>query len=272
LIAGAGTLALAGGVLVGIAPGAHAAPLDQTVVSCTGNVTVASLNPALGSGDAKYTKAALKGSDGTVHSSLTGAEDLGPAPTDATTCAVDAGISTENAATNAGTKDNPYDNQSNGHSTLTLQKESGTAGGSASCNRDTTNPISIDYPQSYPLNGKIVWKFNELDAKLHQIQIQQYVRLGSDAADPDVTHITITGIVIKGPGVGGQVDSTAAFGAAFNPKKNLGLLDCVANSTTTPAWDGSASLGQLIIQAADGPDAGTTPDPWLITIPGGAAS
>lgn len=262
-------LAVAGGVVAGglavAAPAANATPLAQTLVNCgTGGVVVSSLNPTLGSGDAKYVKTAIKRSDGTVHASLTGAEDLGPAPADATSCAVDAGIRTNNTATDVGTKLNPYDNQTNGQATLTmagaLAKQSGAIAGSASCNR--ADPSLVDtYPRAYPLNGKIVWKFDQLDAASHQIQIQQYVRLGTDPLDTDPTHITVSGIVIKGPGVGGQVDATLAFGASFSTK-NVNLLDCVANPAAK-----NASLAQLIIKAADGTDAGTGLDPWLITIP-----
>ena len=269
LLAGAGVLALAGGTLVAAAPVAHAdVTLGQNLIGCSGQVTISSLNPTLGSGDAHYVKTALKRSDGSVHSSLTGAEDLGPAPTDATTCLVDSGITTNNTSTDVGTKTNPYDNQTNGQGLLnmtsgpfaTSAKVSGAIAGSASCNRVDPG-LTVDYPQSYPLNGKVIWKFGQADAAAKQIQMQQFVRLGTDPADSDVTHITITGIVIKGPGVGGTANAVAAFGASFSTK-NVGLLDCVANPAA-----GTASLAQLIIQAADGSDADGVADNWVVSIP-----
>jgi len=277
LIAGVGSLALVAGGMAIAAPAASAA--DQTLVNCgTGTRIVALLNPTLGSSDAKYVKAAVKRNDsvnsGKYHLSLTGAEDLGPSTVDATSCSVNAGIRTDNAATNAGTKLNPFDNQTNGQATLSMTSNTpfvpaivGSTAGSATCNRSDP-AVNGDYPQSYPLQGKLIFKFSQADAAAKQIQLQAYTRLGSDPADPDVTHITVRGTVIKGPGVGGDVTSTFGFGAAFDTKKNLNLLDCVNdNSNINDPRDGNASLATLIISPADGSDVGTTVDPFLVSIP-----
>jgi hypothetical protein len=278
LIGGASALVLAGSMMAVAAPAASA-DLDlvtagNQIVSCTNTWLFASLNPTLGSSDAKYTKAAVKRNDGTVnHLSLTGQEDLGNSTSDATSCAVDTGIRTNDPGTNSASgKENPYDNQTNGQSPLTttsgpsaaLAKISGTTAGTATCNRADPG-INGDYPQAYPLNGKLIYKYGQNDALAKQIQNQFYVRLGSDPADTDITHITVTGIVIKGPGVGGTVGGTLAFGASYAPTKNLNLLDCTADGT--PPAAGNASLASLIIQAADGTDAGATVDPLTVTIP-----
>jgi hypothetical protein len=266
LIAGAGALAVAGGMMVVAAPASGAA---QNLLTCTGTSIFASLNPTLGSSDAKYVKVATKRTTTANHVSLTGAEDFGPAVPDATSCAVDAGIRTNNTATNSASgKDNPFDNQTNGQATMSMTigplvasaKIVGTAAGSASCNRDDVS-LNTDYPVAYPLQGKLIFKYGQQDAAAKQIQNQLYVRLGTDPADTDITHITVRGIAIKGPGVGGDVTSTFGFGAAYSTK-NLNLLDCTA---TTAA--GNASLAALIITPADGSDVGTTVDPLVISIP-----
>ena len=274
LLAGASTLAIAGGMMAAVAPAAHAA---TTLMTCSGTSLIATLNPTLGSSDAKYVKAASKRNDGSVnHLSLTGSQDLGPSTTDSTSCALNAGITTTNAATDAGVKLNPYDNQTadgsepNGYSTLTMgsiasaAKIAGVTGGSASCNRADPGLVTT-FPRAYPLNGKLVYKFLELTPTAVQIQAQAYIRLGTDPIDTDITHITVRGIVIKGPGVGGDVSGTLAFGAAFAPTKNINLLDCTADGT--PPAAGNASLGSLIITAADGSDAGVLVDDLTVSIP-----
>ena len=274
LLAGASTLAIAGGMMAVVAPAATAA---TTLMTCSGTRLIATLNPTLGSSDAKYTKAASKRNDGNVnHLSLTGGQDLGPSVSDNTSCAVASGISTTNTATDVGTKLNPYDNQTsdgsepNGYSTLTMgaitsaAKIAGVTGGSASCNRADPGLVTT-YPRAYPLNGKLVYKFLELTPTAVQIQAQAYIRLGTDPIDTDITHITVRGIVIKGPGVGGDVSGTLAFGAAFAPTKNINLLDCTADGT--PPAAGNASLGSLIISPADGSDPGVLVDDLTVSIP-----
>ena len=275
LLAGASTLAIAGGMMAVVAPAATAA---TTLMTCTGTRLIATLNPTLGSSDAKYTKAASKRNDGSInHLSLTGGEDLGPSVTDATSCALNSGITTTDAATNSlSLKDNPYDNQTadgsepTGYSTLTMGsiasagKIAGVTGGSASCNRADPGLVTT-FPRAYPLNGKLIYKFLELTPAAVQIQAQAYIRLGTDPIDTDITHITVRGIVIKGPGVGGDVSGTLAFGAAFSPTKNVNLLDCTADGT--PPAAGNASLGSLIISPADGSDPGVLVDDLTVSIP-----
>jgi len=253
---------------------------DTQIVRCTGAVIISTLNPTLQSGDARYLKAASKRNDGTVnHLSLTGQEDFGNSTTDNNSCAIDSGIRTENNATDSlSGKDNPFDNQTfdgsdpGGFATLDVGqvgtgaltgtgKTSGVFSGSASCNR--SDPGLVDtYPTAYPINGKLINKFQQLNAVGAQYQIQSYIRLGTDPGDADPTHITVTGTVIKGPGVGGTVSAVFAFGASYAPTKNINLGDCIANPSLQ-----NASLGSLIISAADGTDAGATVDPLDITIP-----
>jgi len=211
---------------------------DTTLVSCTGITSLAKLNPTIKSGDAKYIKAASSGTTGS--------------------CTVDAGI-----RNNQTTQDPKYvlDDQAGGHSTLSVQKGTGTLSGSVSCN--STDPSLItDYPASYPLQGKLIYKFNELDAALKQIQMQAYVRGGRDNADPNPTNFTIKGIVIKGPGVGGDLTTTLSFFPNLADTHNVNFLDCVANPATR-----NGSLASLFILPSDGSDAGTAVDPLAVTIP-----
>jgi hypothetical protein len=250
------------------------------IVRCTGGVNFTSLNPTLQSGDARYLKAASKRNDGTVnHLSLTGQEDFGNSTTDNNTCAIDAGIRTENNLTDSlSGKDNPFDNQTfdgsdpGGFSTLDVGqvgtgaltgtgKTSGVFSGSASCNRSDPGLVT-DYPRGYPINGKLIYKFQQLTATGAQYQIQAFIRLGTSDIDTDPTHITVQGTVIKGPGIGGAVGATFAFGASYAPTKNINLGDCIAN----PSLE-NASLASLIISAADGEDADALVDAFTVTIP-----
>jgi hypothetical protein len=259
-------IALAGGLVAGalaVSGGTQDADAAQSLVACAGGVNIGSANPTVKAGDAEYAKVSVKKSDGTKFDFLVAA----PIPIDATTCIVDAGIRTNQAG-----QDVKYvlDNQSGGHTTLTMDgalgKLSGSLTGSISCNNvDLT--LDTDYPTAYPLQGKLVYKFDELDAASKQIQIQAYVRLGGDTlgGPPDhvasPTHITIDGTVIKGPGVSGDVSAHLAFSATTSTK-NVNVLDCVADPSTD-----TASLGELWTQASDGDDAGTTVDNFEITIP-----
>ena len=117
------------------------------------------------------------------------------------------------ATNSASGKDNPFDNQSNGQAFLTMGGPPtaftpnivASISGSASCNRSDVT-LATDYPNAYPLQGKMIFKYQQSDAALKQIQNQIYVRLGTDPLDVDITHITLRGIAIKGPGVGGDVE------------------------------------------------------------------
>lgn len=260
LIAGASTLAIAGGMMAAVAPAANAA---TTLLSCTGIVGIGTANPTLKSGNAAYTKVALKDSDGTKTDVLSGA-----IPADATTCSVDAGI-----RTNQGGQDIKYtlDDQTNGAASLTtsgpIAKGGTTTVGSTTCN--SADPaLTTTFPTAYPLQGKLQYKFDQLDALAHNIQLQAYVRTGVDPLDPTFGHITVKGIVIKGPGVGGDVKAVFAFGATTSVK-NVNLLDCVANPSATTLANpaGVASLAELDLTQADGSDAGTGVDPLTVSLP-----
>jgi hypothetical protein len=231
----AAVVSLAG---AGIGLAASSSGADITLVSCTGSTAVAKLNPTLKSGDAKYIKASSSGTTGS--------------------CTVDAGIRTERS-----TQDVKYvlDNQSNGNASLTIASNKGSLSGSVSCN--STDPsLLTDYPASYPLQGKLTLKFNELDAKLKQLTIATYVRGGRDPLDTNPANFTIEGIVTKGVGVGGDVAATFTFFPDFSSTKNLNFGDCLANPATQ-----NASLAQLLILPGDGSDADTVADPLTVTIP-----
>ncbi len=256
------TAALVGGGLVAFAPAPAGAA--QSLLTCQGLSAIGSLNPTLKSNDAAYAKVALKDSDGTKTEYLS----LAPIPADSTTCLVDAGI-----RTNQGGQDVKYtlDDQSNGAAALTRTggaapdgKNVGSTFGSTTCNSTDTVNVDNTYPQSYPLQGKTIWKFEQLTTLGAQIQIQQYVRTGRDIADTNAQHITVKGIVIKGPGLGGDVSAVLNF-YPTSSVKNTNALECVDADVTDDALE--ASLAELTVQQADGSDVGTAVDDWLISIP-----
>lgn len=232
----------------------------KTLLSCTGTSLVATVNPAMSSQSSKYTKVSGKGAvAGASSESGTNAA----IPADATQCVVDAGIRNGNPSTNAGTKLNPYDDQTAGQGTsgapLTASKLTLTLDGSASC--QTTGAAVTSYPQGYPLQGKAQMTFSQLGSTGKALASQQYVRLGRDGADPDASHYTVTGIVIKGVGAGGTVGATIRMVPTADAKKNLNVGDC-SNG------DVAASIGQVGISLADGSDQDAAADPWTVTITG----
>ncbi len=256
------TAALVGGGLVAFAPAPAGAA--QSLLTCSGLSAIASLNPTIKSNDAAYVKTALKDSDGTKLEYLTNA----PIPADTTSCLVDSGI-----RTNQGGQDVKYilDDQTNGNGGLTRTgnaapdgKNVGTTTGSATCNSSDVVNVDSAYPQGYPLQGKLIWKFEQLTALGAQIQIQQYLRTGRDLADPNAQHITVKGIVIKGPGIGGDVNAVLNF-FPTNSVKNLDPLECVDANVSDDALE--ASLAELTITQADGSDGDAFVDNWVISIP-----
>ena len=153
------------------------------------------------------------------------------------------------------------DDQSNGAPTLTtsgpLAKTVMTFTGSGSCRTDVPQ---TSFPAVYPLQGKAIIKFDQLTATLTNIQLQAYVRLQADAADPE-DDIAIRGIVIKGPGLGGQVRGTFALFPTNSPK-NINVVDCIA---AVPA--GNAVTVEMKLSQSDGSDVGTGIDPLEVVIP-----
>ena len=242
--------------------GAEAAGAETVLVSCTGIHSIITLSPTTGSGDARYTKWTTKDSDGTKLN-LFG----NPIPADTQSCAVDAGI-----RTNQPTQDAKYllDDQTNGVSTLTTSgvtaKSVMGVAGSGTC-RSSDPLLNTAYPASYPLQGKVVTKFDQNYAPtptgaLVPIQMQSYIRLGSDPLDPD-GDVTVTGIVMKGPGVGGTVKATVAI-FPTNSVKNLNPGDCIAASGSS---SGNAAIAEMSLAQSDGSDPGSVIDPWVVSIP-----
>ena len=228
VLAGASSLAIAGSMVAGFAA-APAGAAVSTVLTCTGMTQTAKLNPHLTSNTPRYVKAGASGINGS--------------------CAVDAGISTENPATDS-TKANPYDNQTNGHSTLTVLSNKVKVAGSTSCN--TADPAIVAanvYPNSYPLNGKQTIKFNELNEKFKNIQLQAFLYLTGDVNNP--TAVTAEGVVTKGPGVGGNVTEPFTFGPAVGDTKSVHFVDCL-DTVAGPGGieDGYADLVALDISQA----------------------
>jgi len=235
-IAAGGAVAMSAIGMVGASP----AGASQTLLACTASVQTVTVNPPIGSGIGKYYKSAGKAGAGGV-------------------CLVDGGISTNNAGTNS-TKPNPYDDQTNGHSSLTVVSSTSITEGVITCN--TADPAhSLVYPNVYPGVGMVTTKFAELDAAGKNLQLQAFIRLGKDPADPVATNFEVKGFVIKGVGVGGEVHAVVNLAPASSPK-NLNLLDCLANPAV-----GNASLAALTSTPADGSDADTAVDAWTVTLP-----
>jgi hypothetical protein len=236
----------------------------HNLLSCTGTSLVATVNPALGSRNARYTK--LAGKAAVAGASLEYGTNA-PVPADATSCTVDTGIRNDNADTNSGTKLNPYDNQTAGQSPLTTAapgKISLSLDGSASCQTVAQASAITSYPQAYPLQGKVALTFGQTSAG-KPLTSQQYVRLDHNAVDPDPNHYAVTGIVIKGVGVGGTVSGTVRLFPTADPKKNLNVDECNNPDVNTSAL--TASIGQVSVSLADGPDQDATVDPWTVSIP-----
>lgn len=258
------------GTVAGVALAAFAAvpaAADQQLLACAGMSGIASLNPTLGSNGPRYMKSSTKGSDGTKTEFLS----LAPIPADNLTCLVDAGIRTNNTVIDNGTGKYTLDDQTGGNAVLTSSptgtpfpaKGSGSMAGAFTCNGSDTS-LALEYPNSYPQQGKTTWKFNQADGAGKQIQLQQYIRMGIDLADTEAFHVTVRGIVIKGPGLGGDVRATLRL-FPTSSTKNLNVLECtdtnVANDST------EASIAELSITQADGSDGDTAVDPWTVSIP-----
>jgi hypothetical protein len=269
-------------VSVGLAaPGAEA-DLEagiggNQIVKCTGTEMYSGLNPTIKDGNAtdhfaRYVKASAKplltGHTKTYFGGV-------PLPNDATNCSIDAGIRANQAA-----QDVKYllDDQTNGQTGLTLLKLSGSFVGSTQCDSSVGEIAGVnDYPTAYPLQGKLALTFNQLTAALKNIQMQGYVRIYSDAdidgdgleeggADTD-SAFHVTGTVIKGPGVGGEL--TTAF--TFLPTDSTKNINVVAGCTD--GVSGNAAGAELYIAPADSNvDVDGTPQPLLVTISGDDAN
>lgn len=241
--------ALAGGIAVtafAIAAPSADADLNATaggnqIVECAGGEYIAGLNPSIKDGNAvdghvaRYTKASVK-------MSLGDKTFLGgiPVPADATVCSIDAGIRTEQAY-----QDVKYllDNQTNGQNNLTLQKVSGSLLGSTQCVSSAPQTGQNAYPTAYPLQGKLAYTFNQLDAKGKFIALQAYVRTYSDTDDPGV--FLVTGTVIKGIGVGGRATTAFTFLPTDSTKNNNTVAGC------TDGTPGNAIGAELYVTGAD---------------------
>lgn len=238
-------------------------PSPNLLLSCTGTRQIATFNPTLGSSSAKYVKGAAKDSIGDK-TELGG----GTVPADATACVAGTGIRNHDPATDVGTKINPFDNQTNGATNLTttggLAKTMLTLAGSASCQTEPQGTVNNAFPRAYPLQGKLTMKFDQLDAKGKQIQLQAYVRLSHDIADPDGTHWQMEGTVIKGPGLGGDLSATVRLQPTTSTK-NLNPLECTDADVTDDS--NNASIAEVAITPADGSDQDIAVDPLTVSIP-----
>ena len=259
----------AGGVAVGVLALATPAGADlnptkdgNQIVACANGVTIGTFNPTIKASSAKYIKAAFKSSDGTKTAFLSGA----PVPDDGLVCLVDAGIRTDQP-----TQDPKYvlDNQDNGNPALTVTgasltiegSQSMVMTGSSSCDfiNVDANTAGYTYPSAYPMQGKATWKFEQTFATGVQIQLQQYLRFDYEAAEANPSLVSIAGIVIKGPGLGG---TTSAYVDLYptSSVKNIAVADCVLGN---PA----SAVAEVSMQNADGLDADLLVDTWDVSIP-----
>jgi hypothetical protein len=253
-------------VSVGLAAPSAEADLDGArggiqVISCSGTELIATLNPTIKDGTAvdghvaRYVKASAKRSDGTK-------DFIGnDIPADATTCSVDAGIRTDQAV--QGVKYILDTTAGVGNSTLTLVKLSAALTGSTQCAAAQAGPLN-DYPDGYPLQGKLAFTFAELNLG-KAVQLQAYVRTYSDDDDPGVFHVT--GTAIKGPGVGGHF--TTAFN--FLPTDSTKNINVVAGCSDATA--GNAAGAELWITGANSAvDASAGTVPATVTLGGDDAN
>ena len=240
----------------------------HVLLSCSGTRQIGTLNPTMGSNSAKYVKGGFKDSIGDKTEFFTAST----VPADATTCAVDPGISTTNPSSDS-TKPNPYDNQTNGAATLTTTgltaKTTFVLDGSATCQTAPQGTVNNDYSQAYPLRGQLTVKFDQLSAPTPsgatpQIALGASVRLGKDSADPDPTHYALLGLVTKGPGAGGEIHGTVRL-VPTTSVKNVNPGECSDPDVTDDS--NNASLAEMALTLADGADQNTAVDPWVVTIP-----
>ncbi len=221
------------------------------IMTCTGSNTIASLNPTVKDGtQALYAKVTMKKSDGTKTFFSV------PIPVDATTCTVDAGI-----ATTQGAQDVKYlyDNQTSGQTTLTLASAAGALIGSNACDAAAIGSFA-DYPYGYPINGKITYKYNQVDAALKQLSTQIYQR---SYADPDEANPAIqysVGIVIKGVAVGSHMTNTTTF-LPTDSTKNINFT-----SGCSDAVPNNAAIAEVWAFQTDGVDADALDDKMMFTL------
>lgn len=233
-----------GGVVVASPETAHA----RTLVSCSGMNSIVTFNPTLKSQDARWVNADMRRSDGTK-SFWFGS----PIAADNQTCFVDGGIRINNFF-----QDSRYrlDDQTNGNAVLTAQLGVGRLIGSDTC--DISGNADASFPTAYPLQGQIVWRFNQLDASLRPIESRQYIRLDKDPS-AGAGFYSVRGIAIRGPGLGGDVTAEVSL-LPTNHASNVNFADCVSGGP-------SASLREQVLQQADSLDADNIPDTWDISIP-----
>ncbi len=241
------------------------------LVSCTGMTTITKLNPAITDGaTAAYTKGNIKASDGTKVDLLGN-----PVPADATSCDIDLGIRTDQPGQSV---KYTLDTQAT-TSPLTVTggsglyaakgKFAGHFSGSSSCVTANNTYTTDGSNGAYPLQGKLIFKFQQADMKGKQAQMQQYFRAGAfdNPLNPAEQRLTVTGMVIKGPGIGGDVSATISF-FPTNFKKNTDPFACVGlDDPAVPT-----ALSELIItQSPNGTDGSGNPtgpvDPWKVSIP-----
>jgi len=228
---------VSGMALGGIALGnvMSTAGATTTLMTCSLKDSVASLNPPLVSGTAKYFKAAAK-------------EDAVTPGSGTDVCTVDAGIRTDNTATDNAGKDNPFDNQSFGQSPLHVIKQASSSAGVQSCSSQDANFNNQLYPHTYPVNGKETLQYNEVNpTTLAHLSTQFYFRLKAPDPVNSPTLVNLHGIVIKGVGIGGDADTSFNYSPQSGDTKSQNLLDCVAATGTTAS---NAALFKLHITPA----------------------
>jgi hypothetical protein len=225
VLAGAGALAMAGGLVGVAAPAAHASVVltpvvinttsgPQTVGSCQNSVQLVKLStPVKGQGLGDQTRDNVKAA--------------GALAKDQSTKLVVNGGGTCSGVTPHGDKHIPFPtNDSQGESNLTPKAAAVSLLGNASCAQDapaSPGPATFDKENdatannAYPLQGKITWTFNETYNNLttglpspYKMQADvTVIGFSTNPATPDV--INIGGTVLTGVNAGAKVSGSVWF-------------------------------------------------------------
>jgi hypothetical protein len=236
LLAGAGSLALAGSMIGVAAPAAHAQP--TVIGNCAGQVLLATFYNSAGSAISLTDQTQL---------SVTVKTKLLKSKVTKTAIAGDC-----SSASRPGDAINPAGGLV---SPLTPKAVAGKLIGNAGC---ATGPaaIAVDATAAaqWPLSGKVTFTMTQLNslAKPWQIQLQLGV-LGFDTVVPDA--INLTGLVLKGAAVGADVGGQIWFNPAVLAPVGTGHLDSgydVDLASAVGCQDGTPNNASIVQVLAGG--------------------
>jgi hypothetical protein len=234
LLAGAGSLALAGSLIGVAAPAAHAQP--TVIGNCAGQLLLGTF----------FNSAALPVSLGDQTAiSITAKTKLLKDKVTKTAIAGDC-----SSATRPGQAENPAGGLV---SPLTPKAVAGKLVGNAGCATGAGIPVDATAAAAWPLNGKVTWTMTQLNALAKPWQIQADIAtLGFDPLQQDV--LNVGGIVLKGAAVGATVTGSFWFtpvALAVLPSNgfmNSGYdLDLASAAGCADATPGNAAINQVLV-------------------------